>query len=613
MKSNNQNYRIDSNSIIELLGQQYKDKEIISTKMILQILSLKSSGTKLFACKCSDQRSIYTFVLPNKIEGVSELKVNDIIEIKSIIVARQKTNSENIIYVIKDFVKLSSAPSVLYPNAIEYKKQNELHHNQNNQNINKNNHPNENGAKKNNPKNYVSNKKTLHQNISPLSQLTIFSQDFTVYVKIKSMEPLKKLYTKKGETSLLKCIVFDEDGYEMELVAFGDQADKLGSNIIEGGTYYLKGCYVKTADKRYSHLSSDYSLNYGFHASFEKAKDSGNFQAPVINIRKLEELPNISIGTCINILCVIINYGEKKELTNKKGEPFSLRQISVGDSSGYMCDLTVWNQMADQIESKKGFFYLITNVKVSDFHQKRKLDTTFASKFINEDQITNREEYQSLKQIIGNNDISQIEWKDLGTNLGKSYPSFFPKDISYLRECLNEIDENSGDRQGENKKLVLTAFRLYHSEKNYYTACPIEACKRKKVVLDPGSGKYLCTKCGQYTESPYINYVVNCGFRDASGEVFLEFFGDLGEKYIGIKADLYKEYIESSNDDELNKISNNLLFNKYVIYGNCKVNSYNQTFYKRIHVATFQKLEGKFQYEEYKSLATSLRLRLFGK
>ena len=98
-----------------------------------------------------------------------------------------------------------------------------------------------------------------------LKQLTTFSRDFIIFVRVTKKSEIKTFETRNNnmgssQGKLFYFIVLDRDGNEMQCTCFNKAVDKFFDIIEEDQLYEIKGGYVKLNDKKYTRIKSDYKI-----------------------------------------------------------------------------------------------------------------------------------------------------------------------------------------------------------------------------------------------------------------------------------------------------------------------------------------------------------------
>ena len=588
-----------------------KKKVVNNLDIILQILiiakDIKQNGVRTITM--ADYHFKYTGFLLKYENGAPE--VGDILRIKTIAIAI--VNNKTKIYYIKDFEVLQQAAAFQFdPSSLEnYRKHSQQMNNNNNHtnnyNYNNNNHMNHND---NNHTNH--NKNNIHNNMeideesyninninnksnnnksnfddsncSLLSTLTTFTKNLHIYVKCVKKTEMKNYNSRNGTPGcLINFFLRDKEGFEIPSTAFNDGAKKLDEKIFENHCYEIKGGYIKINEKRFSLVKSDYKIIFDEHTEVNEVNDNGAFSEIQLNFTNIVDIPNLSPDSIIDILGYVIEIGEMRQITTKRGETY-IRRIEIGDSSGFKVELTLWGKFAENsVELKK--IYAFQNVKTNEFNGSKRIGTIESTRII--EQLNN---YQNEIDILYNYiNENNGEFKEIVSDKSITSTTYTNSDFHLLNEI--ESDDNLIDKTLRVKAYVTN---INHTDKNFYPGCP--SCK-KKVTQD--NENWFCQNCNKHLDSPKYYYTISCRIRDYTSEIWIELFGDTAEKFIGVPIDDYKEYVFNNDVDKLNMVNNKLELKQFNFIGKIRVVNYQNVTKKRLSIYRFEEIHLKKESEAY--------------
>lgn len=428
-----------------------------------------------------------------------------------------------------------------------------------------------------------------YKNCQLLSYLTTFSKNIHIYVKIEKKGEVKRFVSRRSsdEGKLINLTMVDIEGFEMIATVFGKGVDFVNDTIIEGKTYEIKGGYVKINEKKYSSNKADYKLVFDDQTKFIPQQDNGLFKGLSYSFVTIEEINKVSIGSIVDIIGIAIETSDAYSITTKSGDQM-IKKAKFGDSSEYKVEVTFWRKLSETniIPNR---IYILRNVRVGEFNG-RTLSTLDTSDIITEPNLPQVEEVETLKKFREND---KKNWKDLPfTSSGMANDINMPTEITFLRDLYNEIPEiESGLKdKGNLYKFKATVCGMNHSERNYYAGCPEKACKKK---LSQDSNGWFCQSCNKGFQEPCYYFTINLRVRDSSGEFYIDLFGDLASKLLGIKAEEYKDLWNVKDEVKLREISDKIEFNEYFFIGKGKYYTYQEVSKKRITVFRFESIDKK--------------------
>ena len=599
----------------------------------LQIISLnlqsKQSNIKkefdLYTCALGDTRYSYCgFILPVKKEKQNP-KSGDIIKISKISTSKLTYNGCKIIIVktydiiktseeIKNnLVQVESYEDIQKKIEEENKKQKKMQENNNKINLVNNNEKEENKIKE--KKKIEVEYKIINpedidmKTILDLSQISTFTKNICLYVKLTHKNFPKKFYNKTTfrESYLLTFDLIDKNGFQMQAAIFDDTIDKFSPILKEGKIYYIKGGYAKINDKKYTNIKTDYKLIFDFNTQiievdknldkiFDKTEEK-------IIITKFVDLSNCKVNQVINCLGYVLQIFPVTIKQSRIGNVL-IRRVILCDSSMFKVQFTLWNKFTE-LDLNQGNILLLKYIRVGNFNNNINISTVDNSiieinpdlsnegyteydelvkaihegineediKFINEYNITNSSLNADNIKSLANNNIIFIS--DLIKQLRNKFNNRLNDSNNNINETHKEISMNF--------TIKATVLEFEHSDKNYYFACPY--CRKKLVQNEE---KYSCPNCENQINDPKLNYFLTLRVIDISGEHALNFFGDQVNNLFGLDAKSYSNLIENKEYKKLEKITNNVEYHCFYFNGKANIIQYGTRLKTQLFVYNFE-------------------------
>ena len=599
----------------------------------LQIISLnlqsKQSNIKkefdLYTCALGDTRYSYCgFILPVKKEKQNP-KSGDIIKISKISTSKLTYNGCKIIIVktydiiktseeIKNnLVQVESYEDIQKKIEEENKKQKKMQENNNKINLVNNNEKEENKIKE--KKKIEVEYKVINpedidmKTILDLSQISTFTKNICLYVKLTHKNFPKKFYNKTTfrESYLLTFDLIDKNGFQMQAAIFDDTIDKFSPILKEGKIYYIKGGYAKINDKKYTNIKTDYKLIFDFNTQiievdknldkiFDKTEEK-------IIITKFVDLSNCKVNQVINCLGYVLQIFPVTIKQSRIGNVL-IRRVILCDSSMFKVQFTLWNKFTE-LDLNQGNILLLKYIRVGNFNNNINISTVDNSiieinpdlsnegyteydelvkaihegineediKFINEYNITNSSLNADNIKSLANNNIIFIS--DLIKQLRNKFNNRLNDSNNNINETHKEISMNF--------TIKATVLEFEHSDKNYYFACPY--CRKKLVQNEE---KYSCPNCENQINDPKLNYFLTLRVIDISGEHALNFFGDQVNNLFGLDAKSYSNLIENKEYKKLEKITNNVEYHCFYFNGKANIIQYGTRLKTQLFVYNFE-------------------------
>ena len=434
------------------------------------------------------------------------------------------------------------------------------------------------------PKNEDSSLPLSDDAYTSLKQLTTFSRDFIIFVRVTKKSEIKTFETKNNnmgtssQGKLFYFIVLDRDGNEMQCTCFNKAVDKFFDEIEEDQLYEIKGGYVKLNDKKYTRIKSDYKIVLDENSKITKKIDNGTIKKNNMTIVKIKDIQNMNLYSIVDLCVVVLNVGEKMIKNTRNGSQ-PLKKIVVGDVSKYKIEISLWRVHSDT-NVKFGDILLINNVKIGEY--KGRTLTTFDETCIKINPPKTNEYVRELEEFIQKNDIKN-EWLDLENNTeikhetkeeNENYTSV------HIRDVLESLDEY--EDVSNLSKVTAIVTQILHNEKNYYLGCSDRNCKRK-LKLEEDTNEYVCPNCLKSTKTPTYYYTLSLRVKDASTEYWIDIFGKTAESIMKCTAEEYKEILENRDEEKLREITHKVEFKVFNFWVKPKIQTYNTVSKKKLY------------------------------
>ena len=552
-------------------------KENLEVDIYLQIYSFKETerdSKKVYMMSLCDQESKFNSFFLASNEDIPGLKEGKLIHLKEISPKKIKNSM---------FIRIKEYELISEPFELKEVKEIKL------EDIS----PEENKIITNGEKEINSEKKEMEDEETPvtlsedaytsLKQLTTFSRDFIIFVRVTKKSEIKTFETRNNnmgssQGKLFYFIVLDRDGNEMQCTCFNKAVDKFFDIIEEDQLYEIKGGYVKLNDKKYTRIKSDYKIVLDENSKITKKADNGIIKKNNMTIIRIKDIPNMNLYSIVDLCVVVLNVGEKMIKNTRNGSQ-PLKKIVVGDVSKYKIEISLWRVHSDT-NVKFGDILLINNVKIGEY--KGRTLTTFDETCIKINPPRTNEYVRELEEFIQKNDIKG-EFLDLENNTemktetkeeSENYTSV------HIRDVLESLDEYEDVHNLSKVTAIVT--QILHNEKNYYLGCSDRNCKRK-LKLEGDSDEYICPNCRRSTKTPTYYYTLSLRVKDASTEYWIDIFGKTAESIMKCTAEEYKNILESGDEEKLNQLTHNVEFKVFNFWVKPKMQTYNTVSKKKLY------------------------------
>ena len=457
---------------------------------------------------------------------------------------------------------------------------------------------------------------------TPLKQLTTLSQDYKLLIKITNKGEIK--HFRKGNGKLFSCIIMDEFGSKMQIVAYDSMVDKFKDEIQESNIYEISGGYLRCSDKRYDPSGADYKLVLNeTSVIIKKNNDDQNlrekFKDPENKFINLREVKETNLNSIVNVICVVGDKGEASYKDTKAGSTL-IRKTIVLDQSNEKMELTLWRNLT-QLNLNNGDVLVCKKVRINDFGGKNLTSTTDSKIIINPPgeqfpEIT--KEIQALKIFSEQNELTKgIIKKNPNSNMNinnkiKKEESYsinnnivinninisnnkkeYKDKIIYIDTIIEEMEKYINidiDHRFPFYKIRATVTHLGHSEKNIYPGCPLKECNRK---VSFSNGDWICQYCRQSFKVPKYYYSLNIRVKDCTSEYWVDVFGKPAEFIMNMGADDYRNILINRDEEKLNQINENIEFKEFYFLLKVRLNKFNDITKKKFTANKIEKINKK--------------------
>ena len=547
---------------------------------LLQVVSYSEqpvdNGKKsMYIASLSDSINSYNaFIIP-KVEAISLYDTLRVYEVYAL----ESTNKQKPRFIIKSYELFDKENKGIIGSPVEYSKSSSLVADKMTGNLpeSKSLVEDKSPIKKHAEK--VELEKPKHKLYMQISSLNTFSRDIVLLVRVTDKSELKTYKNEKGDGNLFNFNVMDQEGNQVQVTCFNKVALKYYNILNEGNVYEINGGYVKLNNKKFNAVNSDYQIILNDSSLIKEVQDEGNIKNIKLDLKKLADLPSLSMHSSIDTIGYVVEASEKSICKTKNGE-MTMRKIFIADESGYKVELPLWKKHAD-LPIEVGDILLIKNASVSEF-QGRNISATDNTRItINPRSF---KEVNDLSNWINeyHGEYKTYMKKDKKEDGDESEEKINKDQVYRLQEVMNLMDCSKKEDLSPYCTIKGVIIFFVHSEKNFYAGCPTKKCKKKLIEED--TSNYFCTACNVSYKVP--NYYMTLSFRvkDCCSEHWVDLFGNTAEKFLNIKVDEYRDVLLSGNTKRLEEISRNIEFKEFFMTVRAKAISFNNILKRKINV-----------------------------
>ena len=412
---------------------------------------------------------------------------------------------------------------------------------------------------------------------SLISSLTSFSHNTHLYLKCKIKNPIKNFVTKttKKDCTLQSFIFSDTKGDEIQATCFGKTAENLNKEIQEGGIYEIKKMNIQLAERAYNPTKCDYRLLFNESTQISPAPDNGKFGGVKFSIISLEEIIDFPIGKLIDVFGFILDDRGFQEFQTKNDKIIKNQKLVIGDDTNYKIDLTLWEPFGSADNNFSiGDLIAVKNCRIREFNGKKTLSTTESSELKSS---LDPKSDKKMREFYENHQ-NMNEFKDIqGESMISGIKS--PAELVFIKDVMDTYEQVIDNKERPVFEIIGIVTKFNHSDRNFYIGC--SKCNKKMETE-------VCSNCSGTEKKTIFTFSVNV--RDASNFFWVDFFGDIGEKFLGIKGEDYENLIKNGTttdeNPELIPINERIEYHTFSFIGKVRENVYNET--KRYRFSVFR-------------------------
>ncbi|KAI5271139.1 replication factor-a protein [Aureobasidium subglaciale] len=360
-------------------------------------------------------------------------------------------------------------------------------------------------------------------NIHPIEALSPYQPKWTIKARCSQKGGIKEWHNKNGEGKLFSCNFLDESG-EIRATGFKEAVDQWYEFIQEGSVYYVSNCKVQLAKKQFSNVNHDYELTFERDTIIEKAEDNEGVPQITYNFTTLADLQSVEKDTTIDTIGVLKETGEVSEIVSKTtSKPFSKRELTLVDNTGYNVRLTIWGNTAMSFDVAPETVIAFKGVKVSDFGGRSLSLLSSGTMAVNPD-IDDAHKLKGWYDAQGRNDTFSSHTGMASTSTSGRNDQM--KTIAQVR------DENLGMGESTDYFSLKATIVFVKSDSTFaYPACLSEGCNKK--VVEVAEGEWRCERCDKGWPKPEWRYIMSINVSDHTGQMWLSLFDDVGRMIMG--------------------------------------------------------------------------------
>ena len=403
-----------------------------------------------------------------------------------------------------------------------------------------------------------------------LDQLSPYQSEWTIKVRVSYKSDMKTWKNAKGEGKLFSVHFMDQTS-EIKATAFNDSADMFYDLLQENNAYYISKASIRASNKTFNSLKNEHEIILEKSTIIKLINDDSNIPKVQFNFIKLNEIETIENNQIIDVLGILKNIDEKKEIISKStGKPYDRRDITIVDQSQMEVNVGLWNKYAREFNLNPGTPIAIKGCKVNEFNGKQLSLIPSATIFSN----PNLPEAYKLKGWY-DNEGSIENFKSLKNSIfSNSNNNLNSKDSILHRTSIKLAHEM---KLGFNEKpdyFTIKASVSFIKPDNFsYPSCSTDGCSKK--VIEQNDLTWRCERCEINHKNPLYRYILSASVVDETGQMWINLFNEQGETLLGCDAKTLLEIKDSGIENSLRDyLTNKVLYKEFNFRIRARMDSY---------------------------------------
>ena len=339
--------------------------------------------------------------------------------------------------------------------------------------------------------------------------LNHYDRSFKIRGRVIKKSPMRTFKTKDGRDGFVFNIVIKDESRDIQVTFFNEVASKYFPVIAEGNIYSIADAEIRNAGK-FNNTQNKFELSISDRTVIKRLNDIKEISTFNFKFVKLSDIEHKSEGDVLDVIALVDEPGEVKEIALRTGETKELRKIRIRDDTNYAIELSFWGQQALEAEFLRNTIVVFQDVRVKKFANSKTLAFSQNSTF-----LTKIPDHPRYKEILAFKNSS----KNNAENLILYSDNSATQSNTYVKISQMISDSERLQLEGDNNRayftIVGTLNRVIGSN-IYYESCENDNCL-KKVSLNM-QGLYECEKCGSAFPRPRFRFMGNFKLTDDSGE-----------------------------------------------------------------------------------------------
>ena len=375
--------------------------------------------------------------------------------------------------------------------------------------------------------------------VTPMSNLTIYTQKWTIKGRVSNKSDMRTFRNAKGEGQLMTVDIVDSQNGEMRATFFGAAALKFFPLLQLGKVYTFSKGSVKPANPKFN-PKAQYELMFDENSEIEQVSEDTQIPSMKLDITPVASIQDMPVGESVDIAGVVLSVGEVAMVTVKStGRETARRNITIGDDSGYSVDLTIWGDKAQRFsESDLGANPVIIakSCRIGDYNGKSL--STSASSLVELDPDHQKGFELKAWWLRNGAGTTFVPLSASATSMGGSSANV----RTNIQAMRTEDTATLGPSRTTNAHyLKATVVHVPVRDSIYYRSCVSEVddgrggrrlCQKK---VDMQGEMYVCAE-QHHNRTTNVRYLLTLKVQDPTGECHVRTFHEQAKAVLGVDA-----------------------------------------------------------------------------
>lgn len=401
-----------------------------------------------------------------------------------------------------------------------------------------------------------------------MTALSPFQRDFRIKVRVTRKGDIRTWNNARGSGKLFSVDLLDMHGGEIQATMFNDVADKFFATFEEGKVYIICKGRVKVANKKFTHIENDYSIDLGNESEVEFVGDDSAIQTIRFDFKPLSDIANLDDKAYVDACGVCDQVMELQEFESKRtGKQLKKRNIRIVDQSGAAIECTSWGDEAASIDPNiQGQVICVKAGRVSDFNGK---SLSINKIMVNPEGIPEVKVLAQWWASEGSSQTFNSMTTSGGSTGGKNEPPI----------SLAEI-ETKGFGQSDspdyfNVMLTIKSIPASFEKLPWYKAVPDESISAFKVVESSDGAGWFCEKNGKNYDSYRCRFIMRLVSMDHTKDQWFNCYDDVAKKILGMEAGQVEEFFKNQDEASFKAVFSSAIGKQFNARCRAKQDTYN--------------------------------------